>query len=261
MQPALWVSKSGLEAQEKTIATIANNLANVNTSGFKKDRAQFEDLLYQNSSQAGAQSSENSIIPTGINTGTGVHLVSTQKLFEQGSIQHTNNPYDVAIQGQGFFTILMPDGTQAYTRNGAFSIDSTGQVVDSHGYLLQPAITLPAQTLGVTISQDGVVSATVAGSTTPTNLGTIQLTNFMNPAGLQPIGQNLYTETQSSGNPTLNNPGSNGLGTLLQNNLEASNVNVVEELVNMIQAQRGYEITAKGMQTVDNMLQYLNQTV
>ncbi len=261
MQPALWVSKSGLEAQEKTIGTIANNLANVNTTGFKKDRALFEDLLYQTTSQAGAQSSDNSIVPTGINTGTGVHLVATQKLFEQGSIQHTNNPYDMAIQGQGFFTILMPDGTQAYTRDGAFTIDSTGQLVDSHGYLLQPSITIPAQTLGVTISTDGVVSATVAGSTTPTNLGTIQLTNFMNPAGLQPIGQNLYTETPSSGNPTLDNPGNSGLGTLLQGNLEASNVNVVEELVNMIQAQRSYEITAKGMQTVDNMLQYLNQTV
>lgn len=261
MQPALWVSKSGLEAQEKTIGTIANNLANVNTTGFKRDRAQFEDLLYQNTSQAGAQSSENSIVPTGINMGTGVHLVSTQKMFAQGSIQNTNNGYDLAIQGQGFFTILMPDGTQAYTRNGAFTLDSTGQLVDSHGYLLQPSITLPAQTLGVTISQDGVVSATVAGSTTPTNLGTIQLTNFMNPAGLQPMGQNLFTETASSGNPILDNPGNSGLGTLLQGNLEASNVNVVEELVNMIQAQRSYEITAKGMQTVDNMLQYLNQTV
>lgn len=261
MQPALWISKTGLEAQEKTIGTIANNLANVNTAGFKKDRVQFEDLLYQNTSQAGAQSSENSTIPTGINTGTGVHLVSTQKMFQQGSMLQTSNAYDVAVQGQGFFTVLMPDGTQAYTRNGAFTVDSTGQLVDSHGYLLQPAITLPAQTLGLTISQDGVVSATVAGSTTPTNLGTIQLTNFMNPAGLQPIGQNLFIETAASGNPTLDNPGSNGLGTLLQNNLEASNVNVVEELVNMIQAQRSYEITAKGMQTVDNMLQYLNQTV
>lgn len=261
MQPALWVSKSGLEAQEKTIATIANNLANVNTAGFKKDRPLFEDLLYQTTSQAGAQSSENSLVPTGINAGTGVHLVATEKMFEQGSIHNTNNPYDIAIQGQGFFTILMPDGTQAYTRNGAFTVDNTGQLVDSHGYLLQPSITLPAQTLGVTISQDGVVSATIAGTTTPSNLGTIQLTNFMNPAGLQPMGQNLYTETASSGNPILDNPGNSGLGTLLQNNLEASNVNVVEELVNMIQAQRSYEITAKGMQTVDNMLQYLNQTV
>lgn len=261
MQPALWISKSGLEAQEKTISIIANNLANVNTTGFKKDRALFEDLLYQNSSQAGAQSSENSIVPTGINMGTGVHLVATEKMFQQGSIQHTNNPYDIAIQGQGFFTILTPDGTQAYTRDGSFTIDSTGQLVDSHGFLVQPSITLPAQTLGVTISQDGVVSATVAGNTTPSNLGTLQLTNFMNPAGLQPIGQNLFIETPSSGNPTLDNPGNSGLGTLLQYNLEASNVNVVEELVNMIQAQRAYEITAKGMQTVDNMLQYLNQTV
>ena len=261
MQPALWVSKSGLEAQEKTIGAIANNLANVNTTGFKKDRVLFEDLLYQNSAQAGAQSSENSVIPTGINVGTGVHLVATQKIFEQGSIQNTNNPYDIAIQGQGFFTILMPDGTQAYTRNGSFTVDSTGQIVDSHGYLLQPSITLPAQTIGVTISQDGVVSATIAGSTTPTNLGTIQLTNFTNPAGLQPIGQNLYTETASSGTPTLDNPGNSGLGTLLQNNLEASNVNVVEELVNMIKAQRSYEITAKSMETINQMLQYLNQTV
>lgn len=261
MEPALWVSKSGLEAQEKNISTIANNLANVNTTGFKKDRAIFQDLLYQNTSQAGAQSSENSLIPTGINAGSGVHLAATEKIFEQGSTQNTRNPYDIMIQGQGFFTILMPDGTQAYTRDGTFTTDSTGQIVDMNGYPLQPAINIPTQTLGVTISSEGVVSATVVGSNTPTVLGTIQLANFTNPTGLQPIGQNLFIETASSGAATLNNPGNSGVGTLLQGSLEASNVNVVEELVNMIQAQRSYEITAKGIQTVDNMLQYLNQTV
>lgn len=261
MQPALWVSKTGLEAQEKTIQIIANNLANVNTTGFKRDRALFEDLMYINTAQAGAQSSENSIIPTGINMGTGVNLVATEKEFVQGDPHNTQNPFDIAIVGQGFFTVLLPNGTQAYTRDGAFTTDSTGQVVDAHGYLLQPAITIPAQTESVTISTTGIVSATVAGSNTPSNLGTIQLTNFMNPAGLQPIGQNLFQETPSSGNPTLDNPGNSGVGLLYQYKLEASNVNVVEELVNMIQAQRSYEITAKGMQTVDNMLQYLNQTV
>jgi len=261
MEPALWISKSGLEAQEKNISVIANNLANVNTTGFKKDRAIFEDLLYQTSRQAGAQSSENSIVPTGINFGTGVHLVATEKMFGQGGNQNTGNAYDLSIQGQGFFTILMPDGTQAYTRDGTFTVDATGQLVNSNGYLLQPAITVPAQTERVTISRDGIVSATIAGSSTPSNLGTIQLTNFTNPAGLQPIGQNLFTETAASGAPTLDNPGNSGLGTLLQGSLEASNVNVVEELVNMIQAQRNYEITSKSIQTVDNMLQYLNQTI
>lgn len=261
MEPALWVSKSGLEAQDKNIATIANNLANVNTTAFKKGRALFEDLIYQNLRQAGAQSSQNSQIPTGINMGTGVHLVATEKIFSQGSIQNTQNALDVAIEGRGFFTVLMPDGTQAYTRDGSFKTDSTGQIVNSNGYSLQPNITIPPQTTKITIGTDGTVSALVAGNNAPSVIGNIQLTDFINPAGLQPIGQNLYTETVASGTPITDNPGNSGLGTLLQGSLEASNVNVVEELVNMIQAQRSYEITAKSIQTVDSMLQYLTQTL
>lgn len=261
MEPALWVSKTGLDAQDKNIANIANNLANVNTTGFKKGRAVFEDLIYQNISQAGAQSTQSTEIPTGINMGSGVRLVATQKIFSQGSIQNTQNPLDVAIQGRGFFQVLMPDGTLAYTRDGDFQTDSQGQVVTANGYVIQPPINIPPQTLSVTIGQDGTVSALVAGSTTPTQIGTIQLSDFINPAGLQPMGQNLFTETVASGAAQTDNPGSSGLGSLLQGSLEASNVNVVEELVNMIQAQRSYEITAKGIQTVDSMLQYLAQTL
>lgn len=261
MEPALWVAKSGLEAQDKNIATIANNLANVNTTGFKKDRALFEDLIYQNIRQAGAQSSQSSQIPTGINMGTGVHLVSTEKLFYQGGLQTTQNPLDVAIEGRGFLTVLMPDGSQAYTRDGSLKTDSTGQIVNNNGYPIQPGMTIPAQTTGITIGTDGTVSATVAGSSTPTVVGNIQLADFTNPAGLQPIGQNLFLETAASGSALVDAPGKSGLGTVLQNSLESSNVNVVEELVNMIQAQRSYEITAKSIQTVDNMLQYLTQTL
>lgn len=261
MEPALWVSKSGLEAQDKNIATIANNLANVNTTGYKKGRALFEDLIYQNLRQAGAQSSQNSQIPTGINMGTGVHLVATEKMFSQGGIQNTQNPLDMAIEGRGFLMVLMPDGTQAYTRDGSFKTDNAGQIVNSNGYPLQPSMTVPAQTTNITIGQDGTVSATVAGSNTPSVIGNIQLTDFINPAGLQPIGQNLFIETAASGSPLTDNPGNSGLGSILQGSLEASNVNVVEELVNMIQAQRSYEITAKSIQTVDSMLQYLTQTL
>lgn len=261
MEPALWISKSGLEAQDKNIAVIANNLANVNTDGFKKDRALFEDLIYQNMSQAGAQSTQNTQIPTGINMGTGVRLVATQKIFSEGGYKGTNNALDLSIQGQGFFTILMPDGTQAYTRNGNFQSDNAGNIVDANGNPLQPAMTIPAQTKDITIGADGTVSVTVAGSNTPSVLGNIQLTNFINPAGLQPIGQNLFVETAASGTAQTDNPGNSGLGNLRQGAIETSNVNVVEELVNMIQAQRSYEITAKSIQTVDSMLQYLTQTL
>ncbi|KTD63868.1 flagellar basal-body rod protein FlgG [Legionella spiritensis] len=261
MQPALWVSKTGLDAQEKNIANIANNLANVNTTGFKKGRAVFEDLIYQNLRQAGAQSTQSTEIPTGINMGTGVHMVATQKLFNQGSIQNTQNALDVAIEGRGFFQVLLPDGTQAYTRDGTFQQDSQGQLVTANGNVVQPPVNIPEQTLSLTIGKDGTVSALVAGNTAPTQIGTIQLTDFINPAGLQPMGQNLFLETVASGAAQTDIPGNSGLGTLLQGSLEASNVNVVEELVNMIQAQRSYEITAKGIQTVDNMLQYLAQTI
>jgi flagellar basal-body rod protein FlgG len=261
MEPALWISKTGLEAQDQDIATIANNLANVNTTGYKSGRAVFEDLVYQNIRQSGAQSSQNTQIPAGINMGTGVRLVATQKIFTQGALENTQNPLDLAIQGRGFFSVLTPDGTIAYTRDGNFETDSTGQIVTSNGYALQPALTIPPQATSITIGTDGTVSVLVAGSTTPSIIGNIQLTDFINPAGLQPMGQNLFTETAASGSPLVDKPGSSGLGTTLQGSLEASNVNVVEELVNMIQAQRAYEITAKSIQTVDEMLQYLTQTL
>lgn len=261
MEPALWVSKTGLDAQDKNIANIANNLANVNTTGFKKGRAVFEDLLYQNLKQAGAQSTQSTEIPVGINLGTGVRLAAMQKIFSQGSIQNTQNSLDVAIQGRGFLQVLMPDGSLSYTRDGTLQSDSQGQIVTADGFAIQPPITIPPQTLSLTIGTDGTVSASVAGNNVPTQIGQIQLSDFINPAGLQPLGQNLFAETVASGPVQTDNPGNNGLGTLLQGSLEASNVNVVEELVNMIQAQRSYEITAKGIQTVDNMLQYLTQTL
>ncbi|KTC85545.1 MULTISPECIES: flagellar basal-body rod protein FlgG [Legionella] len=261
MEPALWVSKTGLDAQDKQIANIANNLANVNTTGFKKSRATFEDLIYQNLTQAGAQATQTTEIPTGINMGSGVHLVSTQKVFSEGGILNTQNPLDVAIQGTGFFQVLLPDGTQAYTRDGTFQLNSQGQLVTPGGFVVQPPITIPQQALNITIGQDGTVNVLTAGNNTPAQLGVIQLNTFINPAGLQPMGQNLFLQTVASGPVQTDNPGNIGLGTLLQGSLEASNVNVVEELVNMIQAQRSYEINAKGIQTVDNMLQYLNQTL
>lgn len=261
MEPALWISKTGLEAQDQEMTVIANNLANVNTTAFKQGRANFEDLIYQTIRQAGALSSQNSQIPTGINMGTGVHLVSTQKLFTQGALQNTQGPLDIAIEGRGFFSVLTPEGSVAYTRDGSFQTNSTGQLVNSNGYPLQPSITIPAQTTQITIGTDGTVSAVVSPATTPTVLGVIQLTDFINPSGLQPIGQNLYTETAASGSPVTDAPGKSGLGILQQGSLEASNVNVVEELVSMIQAQRAYEINAKGLDTVDQMLKFLIQTV
>lgn len=261
MEPALWISKTGLEAQNENIAVIANNLANVSTTGFKKGRAAFEDLIYQNLKQPGAKSSETTEIPTGLMLGTGTHLVATEKIFTQGSIQNTDNPKDLAIEGRGFLQVLMPDGTAAYTRDGSLKTDSQGQLTTSNGYIIQPPITLPSQVLNMTISSDGVVSVMVAGNSTPNEIGKLQLSDFINPTGLQPIGQNLFVETVASGTAQTDNPGSSGLGTLRQNALESSNVNVVEELVNMIQAQRSYEITAKSIQTVDSMLQYLTQTL
>ncbi|APZ42988.1 flagellar basal-body rod protein FlgG [Acidihalobacter ferrooxydans] len=261
MNPALWIAMTGLNAQQTNMDVIANNLANVNTTGFKRGRASFESLIYQNVRQPGAQSTQNTQLPTGLMLGTGVRIGSTEKLFTQGNIIQTKNNLDVAIQGQGFLQILMPDGTTAYTRDGSFQLDSSGQIVTASGYPLQPAITVPTNTTSVTIGSDGTVTATVAGSTTPTQIGTIQLANFINPAGLQPIGNNLYEATAASGSAQTGTPGLNGLGTLQQGALETSNVNVVESLVNMIETQRAYEINSKAISTTDQMLQYLNNNV
>mgnify|MGYP006267232499 CR=1 FL=1 len=261
MEPALHVAKSGLDAQQTRMAVISNNLANVSTNGFKKGRASFEDLLYQTVRQPGASSSQNSELPSGLMLGTGTRIVSTEKLFTQGSLQQTDNSLDAAIQGRGFFQILMPDGSIAFTRDGSFEVNAQGLMVTSQGYQLDPAVTVPAETLSVTIGSDGVVSALTAGANAPQQIGNIQLVDFINPQGLQPMGENLYTETVSSGNPQAGQPGLNGLGTLIQGSLEGSNVNVVEELVSMIEAQRSYEMNSKAVQTVDEMLQFTTQTL
>ena len=259
MNAALWAAKTGLDAQQTEMAVISNNLANVNTTGFKQDRAVFEDLLYQNQTQAGADTSQTTQSPSGMSIGTGVQVVSTEKDYSQGSLTQTGNPLDIAIQGQGFFQIQMPDGTTAYTRDGTFQTNAQGQLVTSSGYLVQPGITIPQGAQSVTIGSDGTVSVTLAGQSAPTQVGQIQLANFINPPGLQPIGQNLLVQSAASGSPQTGSPATNGLGSLSQGELESSNVNVVEELVNMIQTQRAYEMNSKAINTVDQMLQYATQ--
>ena len=261
MDKALWVAKTGLEAQQTRMSVISNNLANVNTTGFKRDRAVFEDLLYQNVRQVGAQSSQDTRLPSGMQLGTGVRTVATEKLHTLGNIVQTENSLDVAIQGRGFLQVLLPDGNIGYSRDGAFKMDETGQLVTASGYVIQPAITIPSNATSVTIGSDGVVSALTPGSTSPTQLGSIQLADFINPGGLQPIGQNLFLESASSGSPTTGTPGLNGLGSVVQGALETSNVNVVEELVNMIETQRSYEMNSKAIQTTDRMLQFVTSNL
>ncbi len=256
---SLWISKTGLEAQQTQMDVIAQNLANVSTNGYKRQRAVFEDLLYQTLRQPGAQSSQQTEVPSGLQIGTGVQPIATERIFTQGNIQQTGNSLDVAIQGDGLFQVLLPDGTTAYTRDGAFQLNSQGQLVTSSGYPVQPAITLPANVLSVTIAKDGIVSVTQPGSSTPTQVGQMQLATFINTGGLQSRGENMYLETASSGAAQPNAPGSNGAGLLNQSYVETSNVNVVEELVNMIQTQRAYEINSKSIQTSDQMLARLTQ--
>ncbi|MER0170070.1 MULTISPECIES: flagellar basal-body rod protein FlgG [Nitrosomonas] len=256
---SLWIAKTGLDAQQTKMDVISNNLANVSTNGFKRARAVFEDLLYQTIRQPGAQSSQQTQLPSGLQLGTGVKPVSTESIFTQGGLQQTENQRDVAIRGVGFFQVLLPDGTTAYTRDGAFQSDLNGQLVTSSGYAVQPAITVPPNALGVTIARDGTVTATVPGAVAPIQVGNIQLASFVNQGGLLKMGENLYQETASSGAPNQNAPGTNGLGLLEQNFVETSNVNVVEELVNMIQTQRAYEMNSKSIETSDQMLQRLAQ--
>ena len=256
---SLWIAKTGLDAQQTNLDVISNNLANVSTNGFKRARAVFEDLLYQTMRQPGAASSQQTTIPSGLQLGTGVRPISTERIFTQGSLQRTENPLDMAINGGGFFQIQMPDGTLAYTRDGAFQKDSTGQVVTSSGYPLSPAITIPANALTVSISRDGIISYTQAGVATSTQIGNVQLANFVNNGGLQSMGENLFIETASSGTPTPNTPGTNGTGLLNQGYVETSNVNVAEELVTMIQTQRAYELNSKAVSTSDAMLGRLTQ--
>jgi len=256
---SLWISKTGLDAQQTQMDVIANNLANVSTNGFKRTRAVFEDLLYQNIRQPGAQSSQQTQLPSGLQLGTGVRSVATERNFSQGNLQETGNSKDVAIQGEGFFQVLLPDGATAYTRDGSFQVDSQGQLVTASGFAIQPAISIPADATSITVGRDGTVSITQAGDATVTEIGALQLATFINPAGLMAKGENLYVETSASGNANTNTPGTNGSGTLAQGFVETSNVNVVEELVNMIQTQRAYEINSKSITTSDQMLQKLAQ--
>jgi len=261
MNQALWIAKTGLDAQQTKMANIANNLANSSTTGFKRSRAIFEDLLYQNVRQVGAKSSQDTQLPSGLQIGTGVRTVATEKLFTQGNLVQTENLLDMAIQGRGFFQILLPDGGQAYTRDGSFQVDDQGQMVTSGGYVLQPSITLPENALSVNIGKDGTVSVSLPGSTAVSQVGTVQLADFVNPAGLQAVGENLFLESNASGSPQTGNPGLNGLGSLVQGYVESSNVNVVEELVNMIETQRAYEMNSKAISTTDQMLQYVAQNL
>ena len=259
MLRSLWISKTGMEAQQLQLDNISHNLANVATNGYKKSHAVFEDLIYQNLRQSGSASSDQTQLPTGLQVGLGVRPVATARDFTQGSLQQTGNTLDVAISGNGFFQVTMPDGTTAYTRDGSLKLDANGQIVTNNGYTVQPGITFPPNAQSISIAADGTVTATLPGTATPSTLGQLQLANFANPAGLDPKGENLYAETAASGTPTASTPGTNGLGRLQQGFLETSNVNVVEELVSMISTQRAYELNSKAIQTSDQMLQRLGQ--
>ncbi|MBL1294215.1 MAG: flagellar basal-body rod protein FlgG [Thiotrichales bacterium] len=261
MNSALFAAKTGLDAQQTRVAVIANNLANASTTGFKRDRVVFEDLLYQNVRQVGAASSQNTLLPSGLNIGTGVRVVATEKLHTQGNVTITDDPLNVAIQGRGFLQTLLPDGSLGYTRDGSLQIDAEGQLVNSSGFPIQPAINIPAASLSISIGSDGTVSAQISGQAAPTQVGNLQLVDFVNPSGLQPVGDNLFLESASSGAPQAGTPGLNGLGSLVQGAIESSNVNVVEELVSMIEAQRAYELNSKTIETVDQMLQFASNNL
>jgi flagellar basal-body rod protein FlgG len=261
MTPALWAAKTGLDAQQLRIAVISHNLANASTNGFKAGRAIFEDLIYQNVRQAGGQSSQETQLPSGLNVGTGVRIVATEKRFSQGSLVQTGNQLDIGVEGRGFFEVLLPDGSIAYSRDGNFALDSQGQMVTPSGYILQPGISIPDGAQSVTIGTDGTVTIQLAGQPEPVQVGTITLTDFINPGGLQAIAHNFYLETAASGPPQQGTPGQNGLGTLAQGSLESSNVNMVEELVGMIEAQRSYEMSSRAIQTTDEMLQFVTNNL
>jgi flagellar basal-body rod protein FlgG len=261
MEASLWASKTGLDAQQTRMTVTANNLANVNTNGFKKSRAVFNDLLYQNATQVGGSTSDTTAYPSGLQLGTGVRVVATEPSFTQGSLDNTGNSLDVAIQGRGFFQILKPDGTLAYTRDGNFQVNNQGQVVNASGYQLQPAITIPQGAQSVTIAPNGVVSVLLPGQSAPTQVGSLQLADFINPSGLQNAGGNLAVESGASGSPTTGTPGLTGMGTVVQGSVETSNVNVVVEMVNMIETQRAYEMNSKAVQTTDQMLQFATQNM
>ncbi|MFZ6647527.1 flagellar basal-body rod protein FlgG [Undibacterium sp. TJN25] len=261
MNPAMWISKTGVQAQDAKLQAIANNLANVNTVGFKRDRVVFEDMFYQIDQQPGAQRADNTLSPSGVQLGNGTHMVGTQKVFTTGSLQTTSQPLDVAITGNGFLQVRRPNGDPAYTRAGQLQPDQNGRLTNAQGLPVVPEITLPANTTGITIGENGVVSVTVGTSAIPTEVGQLTLTSFVNPAGLQALGENLFQETAASGTPTDGKPGEGALGKLKQGALEGSNVQVVEEMVDMIAAQRTYEMNTKVLSAADNMLQTLSQAV
>lgn len=261
MHAALYVSKTGLSAQDTQLATIANNLANASTVGFKRDRAVFEDLLYQIQRQPGGRTTENTELPSGLQIGTGTRLVGTQKQFTEGSLQITGESLDVAIDGRGFLQILQPDGNIAYTRAGQLHLNSEGQIVDVNGLVLQPAVTIPDDAQTITIGTDGTISITDGASAVAQDVGNLQLVDFVNPGGLQALGGNLFVETGSSGTPLTGTPGENGMGQIMQGTLENSNVEIVEEMVNMITTQRAYEMNSKVVSTADQMLQFVTQNL
>ncbi len=256
---SLWIAKTGMEAQQTALDAISNNLANSGTNGYKSGHAVFEDLIYQNLRQVGANTGEQTTLPTGLQIGLGVRPVALARNFSQGGLQQTGNNFDLAVRGNGFFQVQMPDGTTAYTRDGAFQLNSQGQLVTNGGYLVQPTITIPATAQSVTIGNDGVVNVSIAGQTAPQNAGQLQIAAFINTGGLEPRGENLFGETASSGTPAVGAPGANGLGQVTQGAVETSNVNVVAELVSMIQTQRAYELNSKAVTTSDQMLQKLAQ--
>jgi flagellar basal-body rod protein FlgG len=255
---ALFIASTGMMAQKLNIEVISHNLANVNTVGYKKSRADFQDLMYQNLRTPGAVSAEGVQIPSGIMVGLGVRPVSVQKVFQEGDFVRTANSLDLAIEGDGFFQILMPDGTVAFTRAGDFKLDSEGRIVNSDGYPLEPEISIPSNTESITIGADGKVTVIQSGSTEPVEIGQIELARFINPGGLKPIGRNLFIATDSSGDAVTATPGSEGMGTIAQGFIELSNVNIVEEMVNMITAQRAFEINSKAVQATDELLQTIN---
>jgi len=259
MIPSLWISKTGLDAQQTNMNVIANNLANVSTNGFKRSKAIFEDLIYHTIQQPGSQSSGDTTLPSGLQLGTGVRLVSTEREHNQGHLSKTNSSKDVAINGNGFFQVQLPNGELAYTRDGSFQIDQNGKLVTNSGFLIQPTITFPPNVNNMHVSRDGIITVTESGQSQPTQIGQLHLVDFINSSGLSNLGENLYQETEASGAPIISNPGTNGTGLLYQSYVETSNVNIAEELVNMIQTQRAYEINSKVITTADQMLQRLSQ--
>ena len=256
---SLWIAKTGMEAQQTQLDVISHNLANVSTTGFKRNNAVFEDLIYQHLRQVGANTTEQNQLPTGLHLGLGVRTVATSRNFSQGNLQQSNNSLDVAINGNGFFSVTMPDGTLGYTRDGSFQLDAQGRLVTSSGLPVANGITIPPGTTSITIDASGAVSALVPGNTAPQPMGQLAMSSFINPAGLEPLGQNLFRESAASGQPQEGTPGTNGLGMMKQGYLETSNVNVVQELVTMIQTQRAYEMNSKAISTSDQMLAKLNQ--